>query len=163
MNKTALPFLTLPSTCAQETDSLSFTLFPVLLHFFLNTLILFLSPLLLWEDWLFSLFWPDWFLSCFSKNKHQSESALESFYQKTMSYSTQIRQNKINPLQVALGCSVHPSNRKQTGQAYTYPPVGIASTVEEVVFTDLGSTGRNFCFHSLGCVFIFLQTCLCFL
>lgn len=58
--------------------------------------------------------------------KEQAPERISSrviFYQKTMSYSTQIRQNKINPLQVALGCSVHPSNRKQT-RASIYLPCG---------------------------------------
>lgn len=63
---------------------------------------------------IFSIFWPDQFLSSFLKNRHQSWSILESFSQKTMSYSTLIWWNKPFPLPVALGCCVYPSHRKQT-------------------------------------------------
>lgn len=93
--------------------------------FFLNTLILFLSPLLLWEDWLFSLFWPDWFLSCFSKNKHQSESVLESFFTRKPC-PTLHRFGKIKSIlsKLLLVVVFIPATESKPGQAYTYPPCG---------------------------------------
>lgn len=108
MNMTTFLFLTLHSTCAQETNSSSFARLPV---FFLNVLNLFLPPTSPLRKLIFSIAWHDQFPSSFSKNKTYSCSVRESFCQKTT--STPTWWTKPFPLQVALGHGVYLSNRKQ--------------------------------------------------
>lgn len=125
MNATALPFLTLPSTCAQETDSLSFTPFPVLLHFFsqhFNSILVTTSPLR--RLIVFAIL--TWLVSKLFLKEQAPERISSRVIFTRKPCPTLHRFGKIKSIlsKLLLVVVFIPATESKPGQAYTYPPCG---------------------------------------